>query len=335
MLTVGLDAHSRRSSVCVLNGDGKVVRERQVPGGPDRVAAALGELPGPFRVCFEASLGYGTLHDRLRALPGCNSVTVAHPGQLRLIFRSKRKSDRVDAKKLATLLLLDQVPAVHVPGLSVRSWRQLVEFRRGLVDQRTRCKNSLRALLRAHALRPPRGLWGRAGLAWLAEAALPTGGATLKRDMLLDELEHCQRRVRRVTAELDRIARGHPGVTLLRTIPGVGPRTAEAFLAYVDDPRRFRRTRCIGSYFGLVPSQDQSGAVNRLGHITRQGPATVRKLIVEAAWRGVVKSPALKAYFQRIKGDDPGRDRIALVATAHHLLRVMLAMLRSGEQWRE
>ena len=91
----------------------------------------------------------------------------------------------------------------------------------------------------------------------------------------------------------------------------------------------------MGSYFGLVPSQDQCGSMNHLGHITRQGPGTVRKLLVQAAWRGIRQSPALKAFFDRIVGGDRDRRKIAIVATAHHLARAMLAMLRSGTPWEE
>lgn len=335
MLTVGFDAQSRSGALCVLNADGKVLSERRVKGGFGEAVAELGRLREPFRVCFEASLGYGTLHDGLAALPRCRQVTVAHPGQLRLIFRSKRKNDRVDAKKLATLLLLDQVPAVHVPRLDVRGWRMMLEHRRRMVDQRTRAKNGLRSILRSHAIKAPRGLWSKKGLEWLAGLELPTRGAALKRDMLLEDLRHADRQVKRVTDELDEIGAKHPGVALLRTIPGVGPRTAEAFVAYVDDPHRFRRSKCIGAYFGLVPCQDQSASTNRLGHITREGPATVRKFVTEAAWRGIFKSPSLRAYYERIVGEDPARNRIALIATAHHLLRVMLAMLKTGRVWEE
>ena len=121
---------------------------------------------------------------------------------------------------------------------------------------------------------------------------------------------------------------------MVRTIPGVGPRTGEAVVAYIDEARRFSRNKCIGSYFGLVPCQDASGPVNRLGHITREGPAVVRRLLVEATWQGIRRSPEIRAYFERIQRGDADRKKIALVATAHHLIRVMLSMLKTGEVWR-
>lgn len=281
-------------------------------------------------MAYEASLGYGTLYDKLSCF--AQRVVVAHPGRLRLIFRAKRKNDRIDAQKIATLLFMDQLPQVHVPSIDVRSWRELVEFRTSLIHKRTRCKNGLRAVLRAHAVVKPirQGLWTKAGRAWLAEAELPTRQARLRRDLLLEELAHLERQVSRVTQELDRMGQAHPGVALLRTIHGIGPRTAEAFVAYVDDPHRFAKVRRIGAYVGLVPSQDSSASVNRLGHVTKEGPATLRRLLVEAAWRAIAKDPHLRETFDRIAAGKRERRRIALVAVAHKLARIMLAMLKSG-----
>jgi transposase len=264
-------------------------------------------------------------------------VAVAHPGKLRLIFRSKRKNDRVDAEKQAKLLYLDQVPQVHVPAADVRAWRGLIELRRKLVGRRTAVKAQLRALLRgAGACDAPAGkaLWSNKGLAWLAGVQLP-GTEALRRDLLLEELGQAEARVGRVTKELDERADAHPGVALLRTVPGVGPRTAEAFVAYVDDVRRFARNKQVGCYLGLVPCQDSSAGRDRLGHITGDGPASVRMLLCEAAWQAVRRSPSMKSFFERVTHGDPGRRKIALVASAHKLARAMAAMLRTGEAWRE
>jgi transposase len=131
---------------------------------------------------------------------------------------------------------------------------------------------------------------------------------------------------------LARISAKHPGVALLRTIPGVGLRTAEAFVAFVDDPNRFK-PKSIGAYFGIVPRQDASSDRNRLGRITKDGTAIVRGLLTEAAWQGIRRSASIRAVFERISGGDPDRKKRAIVATGHYLCRVMLGMLRTGEAW--
>ena len=336
MYYIGLDVHAQRSSVCILDARGKKVKEFHVLGGGDCLLAELARLPQPWAVCFEASAGCGWLCDQMRPL--AQRIEVAHPGQVRLIFRAKKKNDRIDAAKLATLLFLDQVPQAYIPDAQVRAWRGLVEFRRATVDKRTRTKNALRALFRnagIQSLHPRKGLWARKGLALLRAIELPSAGDALRRDLLMAELDQYNLQVKRVEKELDRLADDHAGVALLRSIPGVGARTAEAALAYIDQPRRFRRNKQVGAYFGVVPCQDSSAEVNRLGHITRQGPPTVRKLLMEAAWQGIRHSPRLRAFYERVRQGKKERTKIALVATGHHLLRVMHAMLRTGELWRE
>jgi transposase len=333
MRYVGLDVHSKRSSICILNHDGKTVKQELIKGRWPAVVDRLRRIDGPISVCYEASCGYGHLHDQIAPL--ASHVAVAHPGQLRLIFRSKKKHDRVDAAKLAKLLYFGEVPRVHVPGVDVRSWRKLIEFRQKLLGKRTATKNQIRAILRGNGIVGCARQWSRKALAELARLPLTAEGEKLALQLAIEEVAELSDKIKRVEKELAKIADEHPGVSLLMTIPGVGIRTAEAFVAYVDDVRRFARSHQVGSYFGLVPCQDSSAGKDRFGHITRDGPPTVRKMLCEAAWCGVRHSPSIKALFQRITRDDPDRRKIALVAVAHHLCRVMAAMLRSGQTWHE
>jgi transposase len=336
MYYVGLDVHAKRSSLCILDPNGKRVKHLEVKGAWARLLEVVdAQVPRPFAICYEASCGYGHLYDQFSKR--AERVRVAHPGQLRLIFRAKRKHDRVDGAKLAKLLYLDAVPQVHVPDVDVRAWRGLINYRRKLVARRAAVKTQVRALLRGLGVSVgvTGGLWTKRGIAWLKGLAMASAADGVRRDVLVDDLEGLDRKVATVERELDRIAKGHPGVALLRTIPGVGPRTAEAFVAHVDDVTRFARVKQVGCYFGLVPCQDASADRNRLGHITKDGPAGARWLLAEAAWQGRRRSVRIRAYFDRVMRGDPARKKVALVATAHHLTRVMAAMLRSGEVWRE
>ncbi len=330
---IGMDVHSKVTMMCVLDENGKKVQERVVRGPLPEAVARLKGLRrdlGPLAICYEASCGYGWLHDQ--AAPLGLKVQVAHPGKLRIIFNCKRKNDRIDAQKLAKLLYLDEVPLVHVPPAERRQWRSLIEYRQGLVKRRGACKNALRALLRNNGIVAPRGLWSGKGMAWLAGVALSDCQA-LQRDMHQQELRQLQEMIVRVEKVLQQWADRNPAVGLLMTIPGVGIRTAEAVVAYVDDPHRFGRNKSVGCYFGMVPCEDTS-VKSRFGHITKEGPATVRKLVTEATWQAIRRDAGVKAYFERVCRDDPKRRKIALVATAHHLLRAMHSMLRSGETWR-
>jgi transposase len=334
MLYVGLDIHTKHIALCVLSQTGQVVQRARVRGIEEMLRLLKG-LPDRFEVCYEASCGYGHYHDLLQPLAA--RVLVAHPGQLRLIFRSRDKNDRKDAERLAKLLYLGETPTVHVPSLDVRAWRELINCRSQVIAKRTRAKNALRALLRGAGVVPPKspGLWTKKGLAWLRQLELPTASQQLRRDLLLEEVEALNGQVRRIERELNRRAQQAPAVARLRSIPGVGIRTAEAVVAFIDDPHRFRSAKAVGRYFGLVPCQDQSGDKNRLGHITREGPAVVRQLVAEAAWQAMRRSPTVRAFFERTQRGDPQRKKIAVVATAHYLVRVMWALLKRGTVWQE
>ena len=334
MFYIGLDVHAKQITVCVLDHHGQVhdrCQVRQIT----QLLARLEQIDGPFAVCFEASTGYGHLFELLSKI--ATRVVVAHPGLLRLIYRSKHKNDRNDALKLAKLLYVGEVPAVHVPSAEVRAWRELITFRHRLIEQRTRTKNGIRALLRTVGVSAPRrpALWTKAGLAWLRALEFVQPLQALKRAMLLNALEGANRDLALVERELERWAGHQTAVRQFRSIPGVGPRTAEAVAAFLDDPHRFAHSKQVGAYFGLVPRQDQSGNANRLGHITRDGSATTRQLLTEAAWQAVRRSPTVRRYFERIHRGDPDRRKIALLATAHYLVRVMWSMWKHGTVWRE
>jgi transposase len=334
MISIGLDVHQNSTALCQVNSSGKRVSERVIRGGYHAVRDELAKLRRPFRVAFEASCGYGTLHDLLAELEMAKEIRVAHPAQLQLICRSKTKNDRADARKIATLLYIDELPLVHVPSIDCRAWRGFIEHRRRLVDKRTRVKNQIQALLRSLGIKR-RGLWSKAGMKWLEELALPTVLDELKRESLLSELRLLNQEVQKAEEALDKIAAKDWRAVLLMTIPGVGPRTAEAVAAYIDDPERFSSIKSIGKYFGVVPMQDASGGRNRLGHITREGPATVRKLITQAAWQAIRGSARLEEFYQKKRDGQKQRTGIALIATAHKMLRIMLAMLRNKEPWRQ
>lgn len=336
MIYIGLDAHVKSSAICVLDSNGKQICNRQVRGYWPKVIEELKKVMedfgGPMSICFEASCGSGHLHDQLKRI--AKRVVVAHPGQLRLIFRSKKKNDRVDARKLATLLFLDQVPPVYVPGRYVRSWRQTIEYRMRLVNKRAQTKNQIRALMRSYGIEPHKKLWSKEGMGWLSRLEMPDELSSFRLSLLLDELVGLIGKVREVERVLAREAKRNPAVDVLMTIPGIGIRTAECLVAYIDDPHRFSGNK-VGSYFGLVPSLDSSAGVIHLGHITKQGPPTARKLLTEAAWLSIRKSKKVRSRYERIMNGDPDRKKIAIIATAHYLLRVSHSLLMTGEVWDE
>jgi transposase len=138
-----------------------------------------------------------------------------------------------------------------------------------------------------------------------------------------------------VENKLDGLGEEDEKVRLLRTIPGVGARLAEAVVAFVDEPGRFTSCKQVGCYAGLTPRQYQSGDSNRVGRISGQGNKVLRALLVEVSWLGLRHNEWMRRTYQRILRGSASRKKIAITAVARKLLIRCWAMLRDGTGWRE
>src|SRR5262245_34310140 len=254
----------------------------------------------------------------------------------------KRKTDKDDARRLAELEALGQLPTVALPDRATRQRRALIAHRQALVGRRVAAQNRIRALFAGQGLPAPRGhrAWTELGLAGLDRQAQPPADCApdaLWRGLLylaLADYRHLLGQITAAEAALDRLAAADPATRRLKTIPGVGPRTAEAVAAHLGDPHRFAGAKQVGAFGGLVPRQYQSGETDRKGRITRRGPAVLRKLLVECAWAMLRYNPWARATYARLTRGGVTRKKPAIVALARKLLVRCWAMLRDGTDWR-
>lgn len=331
MFEVALDVHKDFTVIDVC--DPTVEKKNQhrmvtVPTTREGLESVLVPLKGQCRVAFEVCLQAQWVASIVRPLAA--EVQVANPSRIPWLFRDGRKNDQLDARKLVTLLHMNQLPLVHLPRAEVSLWRSLINSRRTQIKRRTMIKNQLRSILRAVALCcPHRSLWTNRGLEWLRSLQMEEIRQGMVR-RLMRELAFLEADIADQEKELDQIAEKQLAVAQLKTIPGIGPRCAEAIVAYADDIRRFGRGRQFASYFGMTPTQDASGLVNRHGHISKRGPTVVRWVLIEAAHQVIRHCKAAQAFCDRIWHGKRGCYKKAIVATGRKLLTVMFAMLRDG-----
>jgi transposase len=254
----------------------------------------------------------------------------------------KRKTDRDDALRLALLAASGQLPTVALPAKAVREQRALIAGRQRLVGRRVAAQNRIRSILVGQGLAMPRGAkaWTAAGLGELAALSRPLtacGPEEFWRGLLgqaLTEYGQVAALLAELEKALDALAGADAKVRLLQTIPGVGPRTAEAVAAHLDDATRFKTGGQVSAYAGLVPKQFQSGEVDRRGRITRRGPALLRKLLVECAWCLLRYNDWARTVWLRLTHGGKVRRKQGIVALARKLLVRCWAMLRDGLPWR-
>jgi transposase len=327
MWNIGLDVHQRETQVCILTPDGTVT-EHRLPTTRARLTGYFAPLP-PSRILLESSTESEWVAQCLEGLG--HSVLVADPSFAPMYGRRRRaKTDRRDARALAEACASGVYRLAHRLSARQREVRLALAVRQSLVRTRTRWINQIRGQLRGAGLRLARGT--PTTFATRVQAlALPTplAGQLAPLFALLPPL---QAAIVAADQQLVAWAGRDPVAPTLQSVPGVGPLTALAFLAALDDVTRFPTAREVPAYLGLVPRERSSGEVVRRGGISKAGNAQVRWLLVEAAWR-VLRSPApshaaLRAWGERV-AQRRGR-RIAVVAVARRLARILYALWRDA-----
>jgi transposase len=207
---------------------------------------------------------------------------IGDPAEIQTKRVKKQKTDRNDARLLLRLMLENNFPQIWVPSAENRDLRQLLWHRHRLVQMRRRIMNQLQALAMNEGYRWKKKLFSEQGRAQLERLALAPW-ASRRRQELLELLDRLNPTIEELTAAVERETRKRPEVLRLMTHPGVGPLTALAYVLIIGTPTRFQRGKQIGTYVGMIPSEESSGGKQRLGHITKQGSSLLRFLLVEAA----------------------------------------------------
>jgi transposase len=269
-------------------------------------------------------------------------VLVCNPNQEAWKWkRIKRKTDRDDALKLAKLAALEQLVPVYIPCRQQREYRRLVKYRQVVLGRINRIQNNIRAIFAQRGIEMVRGqkAWAQERLELIAQHRKPLAECALQElwrgelDLELSQLEHLRQHQHQIHKQLQAIARADERVQLLQTIPGVGRKTAEVVVAYLDDPHRFQNARQVSSYAGMVPRRYQSGEMDRQGRIHKRGPRQLRSALVEAAWLMLRYNPWAKSVYDRLTSGQKTRKKKAIVAVARKLLVRCWVMLLRKESW--
>src|SRR5215212_4468891 len=326
----GIDVALERSSVCVVDATGRIVREAKVASEPE---ALIGWLRGLGLALARVGLEAGPLSRWLYAAmrDAGLAVELLETRHVRDAFKAMPvKTARKDARGIAQLLRLGWFRPVHRKSVPAQETRALLTARKLLQTKHLDLEVSLRGVLRGFGLKigptTARGfaarirelVEGHATLTAVAEA-LPAA-----RETLVTQLRDLEKRLRD-------LARDSRRARLLMTTPGVGVIVALTFVSAVDDPGRFRSSKMVGAHFGLTPKEYQSGETDVTGRISKVGDAGVRTALYEAAsviLTRPVKGSMLKSWAARLARRAGLRK--AKVALARKLAVVMPRMLVDG-----
>jgi transposase len=313
MMIIGVDYHPSFQQIAFFVQETAECGEQELnhsDGQAEKFYRDLKERGICARVGMEAT-GYARWFERLLAALGFE-LWIGDPAEIKAKRVKKQKTDRNDARLLRRLMLEKNFPQIWVPSPENRDLRQLLWHRHRLVQMRTRIMNQLQALAMNEGYRWKKKLFSEQGRAQLEKLTLAPW-ASRRRKELLELLDRMNPTIEELTVAVEREARKRPEVLRLMTHPGVGPLTALAYVLIIGTLSRFPRGKQIGTYVGMIPSEDSSAGKQRLGHISKQGNSLLRFLLVEAAqaaarnhpdWRRRYMHLAMRRHKSNCQGSD-------------------------------
>jgi transposase len=332
----GLDVSLRSCALCIVDGKGTVLFERELPCEVGDIAECLLEFPHPIeRVGFEAGSMSQHLFFGLTA-EGFDVVCMEARQVSAALSAMRNKTDKTDARGIAQILRTGWFSPVHMKSREAHGLRALLSARKALLKKTMDLANEVRGLLKVFGVRLPKtvkhGSFDSVVRPMieiddvLAHALVPLLDA---RVVLYQHYLELDRRVKRAASKDDVCMR-------LMTIPGVGPIAALSFKSAVDDPTRFKRSRTVGAHFGLTPRRYQSGEHDNPGRISKAGDRDVRAVLYAAANALLMRTMAssqIKSWGMRLMRTK-GRRR-AVVAVARKLAVLMHRMWIDGSEFRQ
>jgi len=332
-ITMGLDLGDRFSHYCMLNEDGDAIESGRIQSTE---VALRRHFEGEPTMRFALECGtHSPWISRLLEQLG-HQVIVANTRKIRAITASESKNDKNDAEKLARFAFCD--PRLLSPIRHRSPARQqdlnLIQARATLVRARTMIVNALRGLVKSAGGRLP--ACSPQGFQERVEASIPPALAEAARP-LLNQIVALNAGIQQMDRGIEQLGNRYPEIPVLRTVPGIGPLIAAAYVLTLDRPDAVQHSRQAGAFLGLRPRQSQSGDSDPQHRISKTGNVYLRSLLVQAAHYVLGRfgpDSALRRWGLKLaaSGGKRGKKR-AVVAVARKLAVILHRIWRTGNGW--
>jgi transposase len=330
---VGLDVSLQQTAVCVVDQSGKIIREAMIPSDPEAIAAFIrANTTNAVRIGLESGSTSTWLWTELDRM-GLPVICIDARHAKAILKMQINKSDRNDAAGIARIMQTGWYREVRVKDLDSHAIKALLVGRALLVKIKRDLENQIRGLLKNLGL-----VIGHAKMNTFASRAKeliedkPALVAVV--EPLLKAREVIEQQVADLDRKVMRLARSDDQVRRFMTTPGIGPITALCYLATIDDPARFSKSRNVGAYIGLTTRRYASGEIDWTGRISKCGDKLLRSYLYEAAnvlLTRVAKWSGLKAWGMRIAKRSGIRK--AKVAVARKLAVILHRMWIDGTEF--
>ncbi|MGR8953658.1 MAG: IS110 family transposase [Gammaproteobacteria bacterium] len=309
----GIDLASKASAICVMDEMGAILREDEIPTDADGFRTRLGGVEA-MKCVVEASPLAEWAVQTLEGLG--HEAVIIDARRAKAVVCTKKKTDRVNARDLANMARTGWYTAVHRKTETARELRTWLTARAGLVETSNALNARIRGLLRAHGIKLGNVAEREFEMKVQAQVKEHLPNLATAFTPLLELWRQAIDAAEALRKEIAAQTKQDAVCQRLMSVPGVGPLTAAAYVATIDDPQRFKRSDQVGAYVGLVPSVYQSGDIDYRGRVTKEGDRLLRWLLVEAAHNLLShtrRDCALKRWGEKLEAHKgTGKARVAV-----------------------
>ena len=249
------------------------------------------------------------------------------------LWKSKKKTDKNDARILARLLRTGDLPESYLPTKEIDDMKTMIRYRRSLSEDITAIKNRIHAVLTRNGISiSSSDIFGKRSLQVILDSSRNMSSADkIVLADLISQYNDINAGVRRIQNQLASMGKGIEGIRILITVPGIDYYAALGVYSEIGDITRFPDAEHLSSYTGIVPRVDQSGNKAIYGHITKSGPSVLRFFPVNSVHSLIKLSPTFKKKYRKLK-KRIGKNR-AIIATARKLAVVIFKMLSKNQHF--
>ena len=329
---VGMDVHKKVIAYCVKAADGTILDEGKVDATRNELSNLADRMPRPWAGAMEATMFTGWIYDFLK--PRADKLKVGHSYMLRAICASKKKNDRLDARKIADALRCDWFPEAYMPSENVRRLRVALRYRNLLVREEVRMKNKTAGLLmEAGAEYNKKQLHGNKYFNELLDSldCVPDSVKEIVQSSH-ESAKYFEKGSKRLVKELRENPALEKRVERLMSIPGVGEITALTWALEVDDPHRFSNVKKAVSYCGLCSGQEESAGKSHRSPLSKQRNKHLQTILVEAANIAPIWNPRLAQVYQKTLSRRSNKNE-ATIEVARKMVAYLLCVDKTGKRF--
>lgn len=333
-ISIGIDIGKRKCDYCIVDGRGNILERGQYKNTPDDIASIVKTISAKYKkrgnkcsVACETTANMWLMTYDAFEKAGFE-IKLANTFKMAGVVKTAKKTDKIDAHKIAEAVRMGVIPECYVPSAHIRGVRSLAKHRVRLVRERTGVINYTRSILDKYAIDIPGSLYTEKALQHLESIKLGSAQDGIILRQCAKNIRYFGDEIKSIEKELEHEVAVNEDAKLLMSFTGIGPYSAILLAAEIGNIKRFETPKQMISWAGLCPTIHQSGDKTYMGKIKKiDTDDLVTWTLCQCANVAAMHDSRMKKVYESAKRRHGGKHVLAIVVVAHKMMHIAWHML--------